>query len=247
MSHINPKLKADADALITRGRTLIEQGQLPEATKLLNQAVKLYWSAGDFYSAAAQTGNYGWLLRRLGRADLARPYLEHAATIFDEIGLADFAERHRFAANDVASVLEPDFLANLPPAVRGALERGDGAGLQAAIDALPIAEQQLIFEQLSAAGVISDVSEEQAAAAVQQFEPLLQAIATVARGDASERTDVEQALEDLERKGWQIRQPVLRIWQGVRNSSALLFQLDPSDAALVQRILTILETPAAEE
>ncbi|EFO79765.1 hypothetical protein OSCT_2363 [Oscillochloris trichoides DG-6] len=239
--NINPKLKAEADAMIARGRTLVEQGRLPEATDLLNQAVKRYWAAGDFYSAAAQTGNYGWLLRRLGRADLARPYLEHAAQIFDDIGLADFAERHRFAANDVASVLEPDFLASLPPAVRGALERGDGAGLQAALDALPIAEQQLIFEQLSAAGVVSDVSEEQAEAAVQQFEPLLQAIATVARGDDSERADVEQALEDLERKGWQIRQPVLKIWQGARNRGALTAQLDPSDAALVARILAILD------
>lgn len=236
----NPK--AQADALIARGRALIEQGRLPEATDLLNRAIKLYWAAGDFYSAAAQTGNYGWALRRMGRADLARPYLEQAATIFDDIGLAEFAERHRFAANDVASVLDPEFLAGLPPAVRGALERGDGAALQFALDALPVAEQQIIYERLTAAGVISDAGgEEQAESAVQQFEPLLQAIATVARGDESERDDVEAALDDLERKGWRIRRPVQKIWAGERRVGPLLYNLDPSDSALVQRVLAILE------
>jgi tetratricopeptide (TPR) repeat protein len=234
----NPK--ARADALVARGRALIAQGRLPEATDLLNTAVRLYWAAGDFYSAAAQTGNYGWTLRRMGRADLARTYLEQAATIFDDIGLAEFAERHRFAANDVASVLDPAFLTGLPPAVRGALERGDGPGLQFALDALPVAEQQLIYERLTAAGVISDAGAEQTDAAVQQFEPLLQAIAAVARGDESERADVEAALEDLERKGWRVRRPVQKLWGGERRPGPLLYGLDPSDTALVRRVLAIL-------
>ncbi len=241
MSNTNPKSRADA--LVARGRALIEKNRLPAATDLLNQAVKLYWAAGDFYSAAAQTGNYGWALRRLGRADLARPYLEHAATIFDDIGLAEFAERHRFAANDVASVLDPVFLASLPPTVRGALERGDGAALQSALDALPVAEQQQIYERLTAAGVISNADERQADTAVQQFEPLLQAVAAVARGEQAERVDVEAALEDLERKGWRVRRPVQKIWQGERRPGPLLYGLDPSDTALVQRVLAILETP----
>ncbi|MEI8307724.1 MAG: tetratricopeptide repeat protein [Chloroflexales bacterium] len=235
----NPK--AQADALVARGRALIDKNRLPEATDLLNQAVKLYWAAGDFYNAAAQTGNYGWALRRKGRADLARPYLEHAATIFADIGLTEFAERHRAAANDVASVLDPAFLRSLPPAVRGALERGDGAALQVALDALPDAEQHLIYERLTASGVISDAGEAQADTAVQQFEPLLQAIAAVARGDESERADVETALEDLERKGWHVRRPVQKIWQGERHPGPLLYGLDPSDTALVQRILDILD------
>jgi tetratricopeptide (TPR) repeat protein len=92
-----------ADALVARGRALIAQGDLPQATDLLNQAVKLYWAAGEQYSAAAQIGNYGWALRRLGRADLAKPYLEQAATLFDQLGLTEFAERHRAAAADVAA------------------------------------------------------------------------------------------------------------------------------------------------
>ncbi|NCC34692.1 MAG: tetratricopeptide repeat protein, partial [Chloroflexia bacterium] len=36
--------KAEADALVKRGHTLLEQGDLPQATDLLNRAVKLYWA-----------------------------------------------------------------------------------------------------------------------------------------------------------------------------------------------------------
>lgn len=234
--------KADADAMIARGRKLVEQGRLPEATDLLNRAVKLYWTAGEFYSAAAQTGNFGWMLRRMGRADLARPYLEQAASIFDSIGMTEFAERHRFAANDMTTVLDPAFLADLPLGVRNALTQGNVMALQLAIDALPTDEQESVYARLLAAGVISDTNEEQAEVAVAQLEPLLQAIAIVARGDETERADVELALKDLERKGWNIYRSVQRIWQGERNPGPLLYNLDANDTALVQRVLAILET-----
>lgn len=237
----NPaQLKAEADALIARGKALIAT-DLPQATDLLNQAVKLYWAAGEYYSAAAQTGNYGWALRRMGRPDLARPYLARAAEIFADLGLADFAERHRAAAEDIAADLTPEFLASLPPAVRQAIEQGDGAALQFAINGLPSAEQQQVIDRLAAIGLISIAeSEEDTTHAVQQFEPLLQAIAAVARGDESERADVERALDDLERKGWRIRKAVRQIWQGERRRQRLTYGLDEVDTAIVNRILDLL-------
>ncbi len=237
----NPmQLKAEADALIARGKALIAT-DLPQATALLNQAVKLYWAAGEYYSAAAQTGNYGWALRRMGRPDLARPYLAQAAEIFADLGLTDFAERHRAAAEDVAADLTPEFLASLPPAVRQAIEQGDGAGLQFAINSLPPDQQQTVIDRLTAIGLISLAeSDEDTAQAVQQFEPLLQAIAAVARGDDRERADVERALADLERKGWRIRKAVQQIWQGERRRKRLTYGLDEVDAAIVNRLLDIL-------
>ncbi|WP_298820989.1 tetratricopeptide repeat protein [Chloroflexus sp.] len=234
------QLKAEADALIARGKALIAT-DLPQATDLLNQAVKLYWAAGEYYSAAAQTGNYGWALRRMGRPDLARPYLARAAEIFADLGLADFAERHRAAAEDVAADLTPEFLASLPLAVRQAIEQGDGAALQFAINRLAPDVQQTVIDRLAAIGLISLAeSDEDAAQAVQQFEPLLQAIATIARGDESERPDVERALDDLERKGWRIRKAVRQIWQGERRRQRLTYGLDAVDAAIVNRLLDIL-------
>ncbi len=240
----NPaQLKAEADALIARGKALIAT-DLPQATDLLNRAVKLYWAAGEYYSAAAQTGNYGWALRRMGRPDLARPYLARAAEIFADLGLADFAERHRAAAEDIAADLTPAFLASLPPAVRQALEQGDGALLQFAINTLPLDQQQMVIDRLSAIGLISLAeSAEDANHAVQQFEPLLQAIVAVARGDESERPDVERALDDLERKGWRIRKAVRQIWQGERRRQRLTYGLDEVDTAIVHRILDLLNAP----
>jgi tetratricopeptide (TPR) repeat protein len=236
--------KARAEELINRGRELLDQGQIAPATDLLNQAVKLYWAAGEQYAAAAQIGNYGWALRRKGRADLARPYLEEAARLFEAMGLAEFAERHRFAAEDANPGVTEELLAALPPAVRGALERGDVAALQFALDALPLAERELIVERLTAAGIVSiNEGAEGEGEAVRQFEPLLQGIAAVARGDETDRAEVEAALDDLERKGWRLRSAALKIWQGERRLSPLTHGLDELDTALVQRVLEILEGP----
>lgn len=236
-----PDPKAQAEALIRRGRELLDQDQLAAATELLNQAVKIFWAAGEQYAAAAQIGNYGWALRRKGRPDLARPYLEEAARLFDGMGLAEFAERHRFAAEDVNPGVTAELLASLPPAVRGALERGDAPGLQFAIDALPVAERELIVERLTAAGIISvNEGSQSEAEAVKQFEPLLQGIAAVARGEDAERAEVEAALEDLERKGWRLRPAALKIWKGERRLSPLTHGLDELDTALVRRVLELI-------
>ncbi len=241
---MNTTLKEQADALIGQGRALLEQGDLARATDLLNQAVRLYWDAGEQYAAAAQIGNYGWALRRKGRPDLARTYLEQAAALFEQLGLKDFAERHRFAAEDVNPGITEELLASLPPAVRGALERGDGAGLQAALDALPPTERNLALERLTAAGVVAPLDGEDADGrdeALRQFEPLLQGIAAVARGDVGERAEVELALRDIERKGWRLRGAAERIWAGERRLDRLGADLDDLDRALVERLLAILE------
>lgn len=239
MSEATPK--AQADALIARGRALLEADDLPAATELLNQAVKIYWAAGEQYAAAAQIGNYGWALRRKGRPDLARPYLAEAARLFEGMGLRDFAERHRAAAAEADSGITPELLASLPPAVRGALERGDVANLQFALDSLGLAERELVIERLAEAGVISiGDSSESTAEAVRQFEPLLQGIAAVARGDASDRAEIELTLADLERKGWRLRRSVEKIWAGERRPGPLTHNLDELDRALVQRILELL-------
>ncbi|MFQ3661118.1 MAG: tetratricopeptide repeat protein [Chloroflexaceae bacterium] len=241
-------LKEQADALIAQGRAQLEQGDLARATDLLNQAVRLYWAAGEHYAAAAQIGNYGWALRRKGRPDLARPYLEQAAALFEQLGLSDFAERHRFAAEDINPGITEALLASLPPAVRGALERGDGAGLQFALDALPLAERAQIVERLTAAGVIAPLDGDEAKSreeALRQFEPLLQGIVAVARGDASERAEVELALRDIERKGWRLRRAAEQIWAGERLLNRLTRDLDELDCALVERVLAMLEEPSA--
>jgi hypothetical protein len=88
--------------------------------------------------------------------------------------------------------------------------------------------------------VISDVATQTPEDTLRQFEPLLQGIVRVARGDAAERADIEIALNDLEQKGWRIRKSVQKIWDGQRHDGPLTYGLDELDAALVRRVLAIL-------
>jgi hypothetical protein len=130
-------------------------------------------------------------------------------------------------------------LEGLPPELRAALEAGDAGRLAAALGALP-SEVRDAF--LKSAG-----REEPALAAseidelLRRFEPLLQAIAAVARGEAGPREEIETALADLEQKGWLLRRPVQRIWAGERTAESLIQGLDEQDRALVARILDLLE------
>lgn len=234
---------SEAFVLLAQGKLALLGGDQRAADRLLTQAVAIYEALGDHYSVAAQTGNYGWALRRAGRIDDARPYLRRAAALFAKLGLHDYAERHQLAAEEEALLTE-EVLAALPRAVRRALERGDQAGLQHALDALPLAEQQVVFGRLVDAGVIREAGSEDDEI-VAQFDPLLRDIATVARGadttgSAQLRADIEAALPELERKGWQIRQAIYALWEGQRDAKALTRGLDKTDAQLIRRVLELL-------
>jgi tetratricopeptide (TPR) repeat protein len=78
------------------------------------------------------------------------------------------------------------------------------------------------------------------AAVLQNFVPLLQAIAAVAQGDETRRAEIEVALADAETKGWRLTNPVQLIWAGDRDVAALTQGLDQQDAALVQHILELI-------
>jgi len=75
------------------------------------------------------------------------------------------------------------------------------------------------------------------------FEPLLQGIAAVARGNSQPRAEIEDLLPKLEEKGWRIADAVRRLWAGERDAEALTAGLDAQDAALVRRALELLEAP----
>lgn len=248
MTQIDETRRNEGLALVAQGREALLAGDQAQADALLAQATALFTAIGDDYTIAAQTGNYGWALRRVGYTHTARPYLQRAAELFTAMGLADFAERHRSAAEDAEPpLLAPDLLATLPPAVRGALERGDGQGLQFAIDALPIAQQQIIFDQLVQAGVIRDANDEDLDLVVTQFAPLLNDIAAVARGDNASRAEIEAFLPELESKGWSLRAPIYAIWAGTRDRTALTANLDPADSALIKHVLDLLAQGEGEE
>jgi len=136
-------------------------------------------------------------------------------------------------------------LANLPPAVRAAIEARDQHAFQAALEALPPAQLETVVAQLQQAGIIGDGAS-QAAQVMAQFEPLLQDIAAVARGEPdAPRAEIEKFLQDLDAKGWQLLPAVRRIWNGEGDVEALAAGLDEMHAALIERILELIETPHA--
>jgi hypothetical protein len=86
----------------------------------------------------------------------------------------------------------------------------------------------------------------QKAEALAKFEPTLQDIAAVARGDQSKREEIEATLLKLEEKGWRIAEAARRIWAGERDPEALTAGLDEQDSALVRRVLELVKiTPAS--
>jgi len=89
----------EANTLTGQGRIALGSDQAA-AERLLEQALGIYRAVGDGYSEAAQIGNFGWELQRLGRQTVARPYLLRAADLFAQMGLDDRADRHREAAGD---------------------------------------------------------------------------------------------------------------------------------------------------
>ncbi len=232
--------RRQAEELLARGKTALLDGDQAEADRLLAEATALYANHDDSYGIAAQTGNYGWALRRAGQPDRARPYLQRAAELFAALEMHDFAERHRQAAEAADSTPVTADLSSLPPAVRDAVERGDVQGLQIALSAFPLAEQQLLLKRLEEAGVIRVESEDTADEALQQFAPLLEGIASVALGDTADRAEIEAIMPNLRSKGWNFIAAAPAIWAGERDLAKLTRGLDKVDRRLVARVLKLI-------
>ena len=136
-------------------------------------------------------------------------------------------------------------LAELPPAARKAYELDDPQeaerSLKAALDALPPDEREATLRKLREAGIIGAGPE--MIEVLRHFDPLLHAIAAVARGDGTDeerakaRAEIDQFLPKLEEGNWRIAAPVQRIFAGELDPAALSADLDPNSAALVRRIL----------
>ena len=137
-------------------------------------------------------------------------------------------------------------IASLPAAIREALAKGDQAAFEQALEALPAEEQQAVMEALAFLQARQEEEGEEESDVpggddvVEQFEPLLRAIAAVAMGDATRRGEIEVVLADLEGKGWHLKEAVRRVWEGERDAGELTRGLDEQDSAVVLRVLEII-------
>jgi hypothetical protein len=74
---------------------------------------------------------------------------------------------------------------------------------------------------------------------MEEFEPVLQAIAAAAN-DENQRPQIKDLLPQLEGQGWRLSDPVHCIWAGERDASKLTDGIDANSAQLVRRILELL-------
>ncbi len=143
------------------------------------------------------------------------------------------------------SVVTPEqVIAAIPMSVREAMQREDQAAFEQAMAELPTEEQQQVVAALqwlqAQQEAEEDTAEPDMAAVLEQFEPLLQAIAAVAAGDESQREEIESVLASLETKGWRLTNSVQRMWAGERDAAALTAGLEEQDAAIVRRLLQLM-------
>ncbi len=138
--------------------------------------------------------------------------------------------------------------ADIPAAVRAAIEAQDAAAFQCAMDELSPEQAKEVRRQLEEAGIIGTgpAGWTDFEALLQEFEVLIQAIATAVGGDEAQRSQVLETLEKLEQAGYHLEQAVRRMWAGERHVAGLIEGLDPNSARLVVHILGRIDPGVAD-
>jgi hypothetical protein len=129
------------------------------------------------------------------------------------------------------------WLMRLPIDVRLAIQDQDEQRLQAALHSLPPSQAQEILEQLEAARLLEETVAPEADLLMAEFEPLILAVASVAKGNEAARPQLEALLTDLDGQGWHLSAAVQRIWAGERELQTLCKGLDRQDQQIVRCIL----------
>lgn len=148
-----------------------------------------------------------------------------------------------------------EVMAQLPENVQEALTADDMVALELLLDELPEDIAADLLEQMEAAGLIGFVDEEEGAeepdldAVLEAADLMLRDVAEIARGggDQDLREEIIEALPWLEKRGWRISRAIHGIWQGERDPGVLTEGIDPRSAAMVHRILDLIEQPSQEE
>lgn len=169
-------------------------------------------------------------LDRLSPAD--RDFVEHQ---LDHLQALSDQQEARELANRVAPS------SDLPVEVRQAVLGDDLAGLKAALIEFSPDESQSILEHLQAAGLLYEGGQTRHSRTSDEFEPMLLAIAAIARGDIAHKSEVEEFLLTLSDEGWMLSRAVRSIWDGERDFDILSQGLDIQDQGMVRLILDYLE------
>ena len=239
--------RGEGMALGNLGSVYADLGDVRQAIEFYQQHLALARKIGNRRGEAETAWNLGRLLVRQGETPQALEYLEHSLAFYHAID----HPRQTMIADTIAYVRAHGVLPetqvdvafdDLSEVVRQALADRDDAAFQAALAALPEAERAVMIERLEAAGILRrgpDMNQ-----VLREFHPLLRDIAAIARGDDGPRAEIEIVLSRLEEGGWQIVDPVQRLWAGERDEAILVAHIDASSAILVRRVLELIDAPA---
>ncbi|HEU4322171.1 MAG TPA: tetratricopeptide repeat protein [Roseiflexaceae bacterium] len=223
-----------AQSLNNLARLYEAQGAYERALSLYERTLALRERVlgSDHPDTAQSLNNLGVLHAYQGHFALAFPLLERAIRIWQaRLGLHH--PNTVQAQQNLAAMRRVAVAAELPNAVRVALQSQDEAAFQQALQALPLEQVQAVAARLQAIVIQGKPLE--------QYTPLLQAIAAVAQGDERPRVQVKAALAQLEQHGFHLTSAVSAIWSGQRDLSALAAGCNATTTELIHRILVLLD------
>jgi hypothetical protein len=129
---------------------------------------------------------------------------------------------------------------SLPEELRLAVVNHDAPTLLRSLRALPPHEAQAALDLLTDTGLLEGASAAELLYTLDEFTPMLHAIATVITCDPDLRPQVEDFLASLEANGWNLRGAIQRLWEGERDADKLAKGLSQRETVLVQYVLEMV-------
>jgi len=141
-----------------------------------------------------------------------------------------------------------ELVESMPVSLQKAFHSGDPDAVERELQKLPSPEQKRFNESMDELLIEAGIETEEALDAddedlLDSFDDLLEEIMDIVNGTAGEasRTEVENELNDLEANGWQLLDPVRRIWDGERNLESLAAGLPREETVILETLLARLD------
>ncbi len=228
-----------------------ETGDQAHAVGFEQVALRYGYQSGDPQGCAISHNNLAGYLQRLN-ADpaLVIAHGAAAAVLGIQMGSGQLADSlHNLARIDLPDAPPPfAHIADAVEQVEGVRFRALFARLPARYpdgDAALAAVWGQVAQTRAQMGGQGGSAAAGADAAIAAFDELLNAIAAVARGEHSLSDADDQALtqhlDQQEQNGWRVRDPIRRVLAGERDAEALTAGIDRNSAAVIQRLLALVD------
>lgn len=223
-------VRSEGEALLGLGRAYIHLGDGQKGREYANQARQIAAKQINRRGEADALSALGAASIKLNENEQARGQFEQALEIRRQTG------DNRGLGRD--SLIYAQFLAQT-----GQTEQ-----------ALPLAQQahqiytqmghetniqkaQALIDQIQTGGPVQAEPPANVDAMLDEFSPFIGNVIAAAFGNRFARTQVEEAFNDLQQKGWKLADPVRLILEGERNPTRLTSGLNDNEALIVREIL----------